>query len=181
MDNKILFKTGSSRKKYTIIYILTALFVLFFLNSMAVAETISIYSVISAFLLILVVLNVTEIHRIKHRYELTPYSVVHIDGYLSLKTRKIDYFAISDIVVRQSFLQRILNYGNVEVSMFNAQTIDIIKDISHPHNFSTLIEVIMRKSKNISSENNSPKSYRNINDDAIVQEKEMILSAENEI
>jgi uncharacterized membrane protein YdbT with pleckstrin-like domain len=142
-----ILSTTNSRKLYIPIYfmgVFLLLLILFLeLKGFSINKSVFLVTVIFIFLLILG----TEIHRLKSKYEISANSVVHIEGYINKTAKRIDLFAISDVDVSQKWWQRILNFGNVSVHLFSAESTTPIKNINNPKNFALILEQQMRKKR----------------------------------
>lgn len=134
-----ILKTRMTRKTYLPFY---SLFTLTLLGSMYLTFTGTLsFGVFAASILAIIIgIKATEIHRLGHSYEVNPLSVVHTKGYFATHSRRIDLFAISDIIVRQTILQRIFNYGDVHIRMFANDTANTIKNVHDPGHFARYVE-----------------------------------------
>ena len=147
-DSEPIMKARTSRKLYIPLYlmILILLAVILYiwvsglsLNKIALMGVI-VFGVI-AFLFI-------EIHRLKDLYEIKPNSLVHSHGIISKKIKSVDFLAISDLDVSQNVMQRIFNFGNVNVRLFSGkESATSIKNINNPREFAEFLEETMNKKK----------------------------------
>lgn len=134
-----ILKARMTRKTYIPYYGLFVL-ALFLSGYLFIIGTSSITTTAMVFLAIIIGIKATEIHRLGHAYEVNPLSVVHTRGYFATHSRRIDLFAISDIIVKQTILQRMLNYGDVHIRMFANDTANTIKNVHDPGHFARFVE-----------------------------------------
>ncbi len=130
----------NSRKLYFPIYFMVIILVLAVIiikfNELPLNKT-AFFAVI---IFIILALKATEIHRLKHKYEIKPPSLIHIEGYFSKIARRVDLFAISDVDASQTSWQRLLGYGDVNVRLFSKESTTQIKNINHPNEFAEFLE-----------------------------------------
>jgi len=130
----------NSRKTYFPFYfmaaILLALLIYFKQGGLPLQENI----VLGIVAFVGLVIVISEFHRIGNSYHVAPFFVVHRKGYFSKEIKKVAIASISDIDIKQSFWQRLLRYGCVEVHLFSSNSIVIIRNINNPESFVTLIE-----------------------------------------
>ena len=86
-------------------------------------------------LFVLFSIKAVEIHRLCNSYEIDGNSLIHSTGLFNRKTRNMDFFAISDIEIKQNFWQRLLGYGNVGVRLYSGESDSPIKSINNPAKF----------------------------------------------
>jgi hypothetical protein len=86
-----------------------------------------------------------EIHRFGNKYKITSSSVIHIEGYFNTNAKRIDLSAISDVDVSQTLWQRLLDFGDVKVHLFSAESTTPIKNINHPEKFADILEQKMNE------------------------------------
>jgi uncharacterized membrane protein YdbT with pleckstrin-like domain len=87
----------------------------------------------------------TEIHRYGSSYEINNHSLIHRSGYFSISSKRLEFGAISDSDVRQTFWQRIWNYGDVEVHLFSRENTTCVKDVDRPYVFVEFLQKKMRR------------------------------------
>jgi len=92
-----------------------------------------------------------ELARLTHRCIVTSTKLVIIDGLIRQSKKHIYIEAISDIDVKQSTLQRILNYGTIHIKSMSGEGCLEIKDVADPEEVMTEIEDIIEKYKNDSN------------------------------
>jgi len=103
------------------------------------------YFLILMGIFILLALKTTEVHRLINLYEIKPNVVVHSFGFFSKRVKDIDMNSISDIRIHQTLWQRILNYGDVVISLFAHE--NMVKDIDNPSRFVKILEKTMAKAR----------------------------------
>lgn len=116
----------SSRFRFFANYILMAVFVAAGIASYVLGYHLVIYAFF--FGLTVFMLVVSEMKIMSDKIELSHDSITVELGLLSKKTRKINYHSISEIDVKQSFLQRLLGYGDLEIVVLGAH---LQQNISH--------------------------------------------------
>ena len=82
----------------------------------------------------------TEGHRYQNLYAIDNQSIIHIKGILFKKTKRTDLTSVSDVELIQNPWQLLLNYGNVEVSVFSKDNSTNVKNINHPLEFMTFLQ-----------------------------------------
>lgn len=140
-----------SRKKYTPFYFLAFLSFIFTIY-LIFLERVSFSFIFVPLIFAAIVIKGTEIHRLGHKYELNNRSVVHTRGYLLANSRRIDLFAISDIIITQSFLQRVLNFGDIHIRLFSVESTNTLKNINRPHQFAQKIEEQMYEARGVGNQ-----------------------------
>ena len=91
----------------------------------------------------LIVFISAEASRYLIRYQITPEKVLITKGILRQHKRTIHFHPLSfvpDINIRQTALQRLLNYGTVYVQGASGEHLLEIKDVDNPHKVMSLIE-----------------------------------------
>ena len=139
--------TRISRKKYIPVYLLAILILSIVIFRFIKGIPLNNNAIIIVAVFIIIMLKLTELHRLSHKYEINSDSLVHTKGILNKISRKMDFFAISDFDVSQSLWQRIMSIGNVNVRLFSKDSIMQIKDISKPFEFADFLEKMMFKKR----------------------------------
>ncbi len=85
-------------------------------------------------------LGITEIHRLKHSYQVTPYFLIHNKGYIAKKIKRISLVSISDVDLQQTLWQKFLGYGDIHVHLFSEGSRVTIKNINSPKRFAEILE-----------------------------------------
>jgi membrane protein YdbS with pleckstrin-like domain len=80
----------------------------------------------------------TEIHRLGNRYEIHENSIIHSQGYFKIRSKRIEFGALSDIDVEQTPWQRIFNFG--DIILFKFAEGPTLKHLNKPHDFADTIE-----------------------------------------
>lgn len=140
------YSTSGSRKLYIPFYFLSL--VIFFAAIFFVAQnTLPIIYLGGSIALIVLTIIFAEIHRAYDRYEINPRSVVHRRGFYHTHTRRIDLYAISDVIVTQTLYQKILNFGNIQVRLFSSESKSTLKNLDKPHWFAEMVESNMHTAR----------------------------------
>lgn len=150
-----IFRTNNTRKMYIPYYSLFILMLIFLLIAPLYGIKITGTFTLSTFLAVLIGIKITELHRLYHRFEINPFSVIHTMGILAKRSRRMGLSAISDMEVHQTLFQRFLGYGDVHIRLFSGDAINKMKCINNPHKFVSLIEKRMQESKIPDNENKS--------------------------
>lgn len=139
-EEEISLSVRNSRKMYVPAYLMIIFLGLVFLflkiNEYDINNT---ALVLAGFFSILILLS-TETHRLKRKYEITPYSAVKIEGYLNKVAKRIDLLAISDVEISQSWWKRLLNFGSVHIHLFSLESKTQIDNINKPVFFVNILE-----------------------------------------
>ena len=139
-DKKDLMKVRNSRKLYfpiyLMIFVLIGVIVFIKYNGLSLNKL----ALILVGLFVLFSMKFVEIHRLCNSYEVNKNSLVHTMGLFNRKIRSMDFFAISDIEVKQNFWQRLLGYGSVEVHAASGANIIKVKNINKPGRFVDTLE-----------------------------------------
>ena len=85
-----------------------------------------------------------EYARLSHKCEVTKSKLVITDGVLKQKKRHIYIGAVSDIDVRQGVMQRLLNYGIINIKAMSGEDL-VIRDVVDPKHKMIEVEKIMEK------------------------------------
>ncbi len=89
-----------------------------------------------------------EFSRLMLNYKITPDKIVVSEGIIK-QDRKNVYFHplgfVPDIDTKQSRIQRLLDYGNISITMGGEHF--VIKDLNSPHKVMEIIEDLIEKSK----------------------------------
>ncbi|MBR9683848.1 PH domain-containing protein [Candidatus Woesearchaeota archaeon] len=83
-----------------------------------------------------------EITRWMHRYHITDSKLIIISGLIKQHKKHVYFYPLSfvpDLNVRQSRLQRIMNYGTVSIRMSVAEWAEV-KDVNSPHKIMKILE-----------------------------------------
>jgi len=130
----------SSRKVYIPIYFMTIVLVIAVIYLIINGFELNRYALIGITLFVLGSIKMTEIHRLTNKYEIGEVTLDHIHGLFSKISRKLDFFAISDLDVSQSPWQRMLKFGDVNVRLFSKESVAKIKGINNPTRFADILQ-----------------------------------------
>ena len=130
-----LLKVNKSRRSYffTYLMVLIVISVLAYLNFQGY-EFGKIVWIISLIFIIGEIIYV-EISRIREWWAISNSSLVHSVSILNKNIRESDFASISDLDLDQSFFKRILNFGTINVRLFQNETSICIKNINNPRSF----------------------------------------------
>lgn len=141
------YKFRISRKSYWVFYLMILFVIGYLLYIFFTGLNINQYAFGFALIFVLGAVKLTEVHRLNYLYKLTPTSLVYSQGIISKSIKNVDYYAISDVEVHQSLIQRILNYGTVNVKLFSTDSMTSIKNINDPEAFAQLLDEIIDKKR----------------------------------
>ncbi|MBD3253176.1 PH domain-containing protein [Candidatus Pacearchaeota archaeon] len=144
-DDKNILKIRGSRKHYLPIYVMILILILIIIFLRFYNLNINYLVVIFAFIFMIVGIKGTEIHRFFSYYQITTHYLVHSRGILNNDVKRIFIPTISDIVLKQTFWQRLLNYGNVMVHRYTPGAIIEVKNINNPEKFIDILEDRLNK------------------------------------
>lgn len=139
VKKKDIMRVRNSRKVYVNIYLMIFILIVVValikyrgmpLNQLAII-LVGLFALFSIFSV--------EIHRLGNSYEINDHSLVHTKGILSKKSRSMDFFAVSDIEVRQGPWQRALNFGDVSVRLYSGESDSPVKNINNPTKFAEFL------------------------------------------
>lgn len=146
---RILLKVHRSRKLYFLLYILILVVLSYIGYSYYIDNPISKNLLIISLVLILVIIKITEIHRIRDWWAITDNSFLESRGILNKNTREINFQSIADISLTQPFFKRLLNYGSVEIRKFMEEKSIITPNINKPEKFINILrDAIVKETKN---------------------------------
>ena len=135
-----IVKIRGSRKLYLPIYLMIIVLILFLavikINNLEITKI----GLFSSIAFIILGIKATEIHRLNNKYEVNPASLVHTTGYFNKMSKRLDFHSVSDISLSQNFWQRILGYGDINVSIFASEASTTLKNIASPNKFIELLE-----------------------------------------
>lgn len=140
--NEVILKVRNSRKTYILIYFMIIILIAILVYIKIIGKSLDplAFKLVLAFSVASLI--ATEIHRLYNVYEIDENSLVHTMGYLTKKSRKMDFSAISDLFIIQNLWQRLFSYGNIEVRMFSGETSTHIKNINKPAEF---VDIVLGK------------------------------------
>ncbi|MFB6246589.1 MAG: PH domain-containing protein [Candidatus Pacearchaeota archaeon] len=105
------------------------------------------YGLYASIIFAIVVIFFAEGHRMLNIYEITPEYIKHHFGMVAKNTKSVHIKTISDFVVEQNLLQRLLNYGTIESHRYTeGETMDIIlKGIPSPDKYARILQKQLAK------------------------------------
>jgi uncharacterized membrane protein YdbT with pleckstrin-like domain len=145
MEDGERIKFTISRKLYIPIYlmitILIVLIVFVKLNNLPLHQL----ALPGTAVFILIGIGLTELHRIRDTYYITPEHIEHISGYIAKDIKKILTKTITDIHSRQKAWQRLLNYGSIRVVSSSGSNHIDVRNINNPGKFINTLEKRMEE------------------------------------
>ena len=149
-----ILRVRRSRKSYTLAYIFIIAIIAGLIYAYQKGFNMGWKVLLIAGATIFFTIKLTEVHRYKDWWAITESSIVQSLGIFSKNLRAIDFGSISDIDVDQSLYQRILNYGDVNIRLFQNETSIRVNNINKPENFLDIIQTTS------SGKQRSPQSAR---------------------
>ncbi|MEK6914712.1 MAG: PH domain-containing protein [Nanoarchaeota archaeon] len=140
-DGEIL-KVRNSRKLYIPFYLMIIFLIIFLSYIKFSNRPISDISFKLVLAFIILVIIVTEIHRLGNFYEVNDKSIIHTNGYFWTISKRIEFGAISDIDILQGPWQRMMKFGNIVLFKFSEGP--ILKNINRPKDFVDYLQTKMR-------------------------------------
>ena len=138
---KSMIKARTSRKAYLPYYTMGFILIAVIAYIKSTGRPLNNIAVIATIIFILLIIKVTEVHRLSKYYEVMLAYVAFSKGFFKKDRIQIHMPTISDIVLKQTPWQRILNFGNVEIYRYTTGTPNIlVKNINNPHAFIEAIE-----------------------------------------
>ena len=144
-NRKRIRKLRPSRKLYMPYYSMIVILTLFLIYIKYTGRIINDTAFNVVLFFAIVIIAVTEIHRIGESYHLTSSSVILDTGYFGILSKRMEFEAISDIQILQGPWQRLLNFGDVQLFKFGPGP--IMKNINRPNAFVNELEQIIIKAK----------------------------------
>jgi uncharacterized membrane protein YdbT with pleckstrin-like domain len=149
LKEKILLKVHRSRKPYMIYYVMILALLGYIGYSYYMNNPVSNKFLIISFISILLIIKLTEIHRIRDWWAITEGSFIESKSILNRNIREIDFHTIADISLDQPLFKRIFNYGTVEIRKLIEEKSIVIPNINKPEKFINILrDAIMRDTKN---------------------------------
>lgn len=148
LEERDIMVLRKSRRSFLLEYgcalVLLILLALLRLKHVKISQSVVYLVLVLAFLF----LASAEISRLAHRGKVTSSKLVIINGLIKQSKKHIYLGSISDIDVKQSFFQRIFNYGKIHIKSMSGEGSLEIKDIANPGEKMEEIEEIIEKYKN---------------------------------
>ena len=139
-------KVRNSRKVYIPAYLMIIILVSTLIYIQVAGKSINDLALKIAIAFSIIVLVVTELHRLGNSYEIGDNSLIHKKGYFTITFTRLQFGAISDSDVRQNPWQRLFHYGNVEVHLFSKENRVLIRNINKPSYFVNFLHRKIRES-----------------------------------
>lgn len=136
---KILLKVYRSRKLYLTYYLLILAILGYVGYSYYNGEPISQNFFIASVVIIILIIKITEVHRIRDWWAITDNSFIESKSILNKNVREIDFHSIADIALDQPFFKRLFGYGTIEIRKFMEEKSIIISNINSPERFINIL------------------------------------------
>lgn len=137
-----ILKLRTSRKLYIPFYFMALVLIIFLVYIKFSERPLNEFSIKLVIAFIIIVIIVTEIHRLGNLYEINDRSVVHTNGYFSTVSKRVEFGAISDIDILQGPWQRIMKFGHITLFKFSEGP--TLKNINRPKDFVDYLQNKMR-------------------------------------
>ena len=146
-QENIILTRNQSRRSLLVYYLLSLLFL--FLGIYSIRKNIMavfLYLFFAAFL-IMIIVSEKKVHYTK--LTITDKRAVYREGIMKRHVRTIRYASITDISSKQSFIERILNYGDLTIMTSGAKKDYeiVVRKISSPEKTRTIIEKFVLSSR----------------------------------
>lgn len=139
-DDERTIKLRNSRKIYFPIYIMILILIgvvgYIKFNNLPLNK----FAFYGAIAFVVLGIKLGEVHRLFNRYELTSEYIIHSYGFFSTNVTRIYLPTISDLILKQSVWQKLLNYGNIEVHRYSDGSVIDLKNIPKPSKFLRILE-----------------------------------------
>ncbi|MCH7850349.1 MAG: PH domain-containing protein [Nanoarchaeota archaeon] len=122
----------SSRKGYIPYYLMVVVVMLIILYIIRNDLPLNRNALIIAVAFMILILKLTEVHRITHYYELTPHMLLKSEGIFVHRLKKMSYGSMSQIHLNRSILDKIIGIGTIEIAQFSETVRTEIKNINKP-------------------------------------------------
>ncbi|MFW6283041.1 MAG: PH domain-containing protein [Minisyncoccales bacterium] len=137
---KVLLKLHPSRISYTLIYLMDLVIIGFLIYFYYIEFPVDRNILGVSVIFIALSIKLIEIKRISETYMITPESIIHSQGLITTTLKRVYVQTLSDIILNQSPLQRLLNIGDVRVLRYTEGPALTLKNIPKPENFIKLAE-----------------------------------------
>jgi membrane protein YdbS with pleckstrin-like domain len=129
---KILYHLNRTRKAFLVEY--TCIFILLVILFISNLKNITLITRFSNYLigLIIIIIVATELSRLLHRVKITQSKILIINGLIKQSKKHVFMSYITDVDTKQSYLQRILNFGNIHLKSASGEGTLEIKDVDDP-------------------------------------------------
>jgi len=135
---RVKFKV--SRKLYLPVYLMIIILIAFVVFIKFLGLPLNNLTLIGTVIFTILGIGLTELHRLKDSYHITPDHVEHRSGYIAKSITKILIKSITDIHSKQKAWERILGYGSIKVQSQSGANHIEVKNINNPSNFINILE-----------------------------------------
>ena len=139
---------STCRRAYFLIYLLVISIIFFLITTWVKEIPTPPYILLLAIFTCFMLIKTTELHRFRENCVITSDSVTVNKGIFSVKSKRVDHVAISEVVVYQNLLQRIINVGDINIFAFSNEKTQLnITNLDNPRKIADLIEYHMMNAK----------------------------------
>lgn len=124
-----------TRKVYFWFYLIIFIMIVFYIYVWLQGDVIERSVVIAALIFIVLGIKYIEADRLYNLYGFNSQYLFHKSGILKKRVKKVFLGRISDIVLCSGIINRIFNYGDVNVHHFGGSGVVSVKKISNPQKF----------------------------------------------
>ena len=89
-------------------------------------------ALIIAIAFIVLILKLTEVHRLTHYYEVTSSMLLKSEGIFVHRLKKMNYGSMSQLHLNRTILDKIIGIGTIEIAQFSETLRTEIKNINKP-------------------------------------------------
>jgi membrane protein YdbS with pleckstrin-like domain len=133
----------TSRKSYIPFYLMIVAVIIILLFIVLTGRPLPRNNLIAAILFIVVIIKLTEVHRLTHHYDITPHSLEKIEGIFLRRIKRMNYGSISQLHLSQNPWEKMLSIGSVEIAQFSETVRTEIKNINKPKEFLNAVSQMM--------------------------------------
>ena len=134
-----------SRKLYLPIYLMIIILIGLIGYIKFLGLPLSSLTIIGTAIFAILGIGLTELHRLKDSYHITPDHVEHRHGYIGRSITKILIKSITDIHSKQRAWERIIGYGSIRVQSQSGANHIEVKNINNPSKFISILEEKMEE------------------------------------
>lgn len=105
------------------------------------------YGLYASIVFTIIVIFFAEGHRMLNIYEITPDYINHHFGMVAKNTKSVHIATLSDFLVEQNLLQRLLNYGSIESHRYTeGEPMDVtLKGIPSPNKYANILQGLLKE------------------------------------
>ncbi len=149
VGEKIIYNLNRTRKAFLVEYIcafiLLAILLVSYQKGITEITRFSIYIV----MFIISIVVATELSRLIHRVKITSSKILIIDGLIKQSKKHVFMSYITDVDAKQSYIGRILRFGNIHLKSASGEGTLEIRDVNNPERVMENIENLVEKHRKV--------------------------------